>query len=151
MDNNQGNGRKFNQFNQFKKDKKEGEVQAIMHTSNQPYTSNPYPHTPKGYPHTSYSVRPSTYQPYPPTSYQQYSPQPNLYQAYPPSPIYATYPTNPPKPYPNKPNTSDKRFRKIDPIPLSYLDVYNQLTVTGILMPIPPPKVQNPLPKGFNL
>ncbi|GKV52221.1 hypothetical protein SLEP1_g58810 [Rubroshorea leprosula] len=150
MENNQGNGRKFNQFNQFKKDKKEGEVQAIMHTPSQPYTSNPYPHTPKGYSRTSYSVRPSTYQPYPPAPYQQYSPQPHLYQAYPPSPIYATYPANPPKPYPNRPNTFDKRFRKIDPIPLSYLDVYNQLTAVGIVTPIPPPKVQDPLPKGFN-
>ncbi|GKV33975.1 hypothetical protein SLEP1_g42406 [Rubroshorea leprosula] len=120
MENNQGNGRKFNQFNQFKKDKKEGEVQAIMHTSNQPYTSNPYSHTAKGY------------------------------SPYPPSPIYATYPANPPKPYPNRPNTFDRRFRKIDPIPLSYLDVYNQLTAVGIVTPIPPPKVQDPLPKGFN-
>ncbi|GKV41669.1 hypothetical protein SLEP1_g49169 [Rubroshorea leprosula] len=105
MENNQGNGRKFNQFNQFKKDKKEGE---------------------------------------------QYSPQPHLYQAYPPSPKYATYPANPPKPYPNRPNTFDRRFRKIDRIPLSYLDVYNQLTAVGIVTPIPPPKVQDPLPKGFN-
>ncbi|GLT44489.1 hypothetical protein SLA2020_183810 [Shorea laevis] len=70
MENNQGNARKFNQLNQFKKDKKEGEVQAIMHTSNQPYTSNPYPHTPKRYSHTSYSVQPSTHQPYPPAPYQ---------------------------------------------------------------------------------